>query len=220
MVKAVLFDLDGTLVDTWKLYVHSYLLTFEEFLGRKVNIEELRAWKPVSEIRVLQSVLGEEKFAEAYSTFLQFYADFHYGLFEGVYQGVPTCLNQLSERGIKLGIVTGKSRKAFDITNQEIPFEKWDVVICDDDVSEPKPDPEGILLALKQINVQPEEALYVGDSIVDLYAAKGAGLGFAGVLWPKAIQEKQEFIREITSKGASILLQEPSDLLTSIEIPD
>lgn len=220
MISAVLFDLDGTLVDTWKLYVHSYLVTFEDFLGRKVSLEELRDWKPVSELRIIRNVLGEERFEEGYSRFLKYYSEFHDGIFDGVYVGIQGCLQALKQKDLKLGIVTGKSRKAFEITSKEIPFKDWDIVICDDDVTEPKPNPEGILIALENLNVPAEKALYVGDSLVDLYAAHTAGVGFAGALWPKSLQEKQDFVREITSRGASILLQEPNDLIISLEIPD
>ncbi len=219
MIEAILFDLDGTLVDTWRLYVHSYLVTFEELLGRKVSLEELRSWKPVTEIRILRSVLGEERFEEAYSCFLSYYTQFHGEIFEGVYYGILECLQTLKERNFKLGIVTGKSKRAYEITSKEISFQDWDFVVCDEDVKEPKPSPEGILLALEKLNTPPQNAIYVGDSIVDLYAANSAGVGFAGALWPKSTSEKQEFIREITSKGASILLQEPKDLIISLDIP-
>lgn len=214
-LKAVLFDMDGTLVDTWKLYIHSYLATFKSILNRDVTLEELRSWKPASEIRLFQSVLKED-WQNAYEIFLKYYSEFHEGLFEGVYPSVVECLKNLHKQKIKVGVVTGKSRKAFHITSQFIPFKDWDVVICDDDVSEPKPSSEGLLKALQILQVPVTEAIYVGDSVVDVYASLSANIEFAGVLWCKGHSEKREFIRQVTSLGASILLNTPQDLFKFI----
>ncbi len=211
-MKAILFDMDGTLVDTWKLYVHSYLATFKTILNREVSLEELRSWKPASETRLFQFVL-KENWQEGYELFLKFYTEFHEGLFEGVYPKVTQCLENLHNQKIKLGIVTGKSKRAFHVTSKYIPFNHWDVIVCDDDVTKPKPSSEGLLKALQNLQIFPEEVMYVGDSIVDAYASLSANIEFAGVLWCKSHSEKKEFIRHVTSLGASILLNTPEDLL-------
>lgn len=214
-MKIVLFDMDGTLVDTWKLYIHSYLATFKSILNRDITLEELRSWKPVTEIRLFQSVLKED-WQNAYELFLNYYKQFHEGLFEGVYPRVIDCLENLRKQQIKVGVVTGKSRKAFHITSRYIPFQDWDVIVCDDDVSEPKPSAEGLLKALQILQVPAEEAIYVGDSIVDVYASLSADIEFAGVLWCKSHSEKKEFARQVTSLGAGILLNTPQDLFKFI----
>ncbi|MCX7999261.1 MAG: HAD family hydrolase [Leptospiraceae bacterium] len=214
--KAILFDMDGTLVDTWKLYIHSYLATLKTVLNRDVNLEELRSWKPTTEIRLFQSLLKED-WKRAYELFVNYYNNFHEGLFEGVYPNVVECLNELQKKDIKLGIVTGKSRAAYDITSRYIPFDKWNVVICDDDVKEPKPSSEGLLKALEFLKVQETEAIYVGDAIVDVYASLSTNVEFAGVLWCKSHTEKKDFIRHATSLGAGIFLNKPEDLFEFFE---
>lgn len=208
--------MDGTLVDTWKLYIHSYLATFKIILNRDVSLEELRLWKPTTEIRLFQSVLKED-WKKAYELFVNYYIEFHEGLFEGVYPSVIDCLYELQKREIKLGIVTGKSKAAYNITSKYIPFDKWDVIICDDDVKEPKPSSEGLLKALEFLKVQETEALYVGDAIVDVYASLSANIEFGGVLWCKSHTEKKDFIRHATSLGAGIFLTQPEDLFGFFE---
>ncbi|WP_251081456.1 HAD family hydrolase, partial [Frankia sp. Mgl5] len=83
---------------------------------------------------------------------------------------------------MKLGIVTGKGSNSAEISIAQLqlaPF--FPVVITGDDVAEPKPHPEGILLAMKLLQAEPQTTLYVGDSDSDIKAAKAAGVTSVGV---------------------------------------
>jgi len=217
MIRCVLFDLDGTLVDSWALYVEAYVRTLEPRLGRRLTLDELLAMRPASEIRFLRRHLDPADLAPAHEVFLRHYRDLHATHFEGVYAGVPTMLTGLRERAVQLGIVTGKSRPAWEITSREVDLGPFAVVIVDEDVREAKPSPEGLRRALQALSAGPDEAIYVGDSLQDAGAAQQAGMRFAAALWPKADREVGAFRSRVQAVGAWAELQRPEDLLAVVD---
>jgi pyrophosphatase PpaX len=212
MIRCVLFDLDGTLVDTWALYVECYVRILEPHLGRRLTLGELRALQPASELRFLSRHLGVADLARAHRAFVEHYGDLHATHFAGVYPGIPALLERLRGRQLRIGIITGKSRAAWEITDREAGLGPFDVVVTDDDVREPKPDPQGLCLALRRLALSPAEAIYVGDSVQDAGAARGAHMRFAAALWPKADHEADEFLSRIRAIGVYGELKQPEDL--------
>jgi phosphoglycolate phosphatase-like HAD superfamily hydrolase len=122
-------------------------------------------------------------------------------------------LDGLRQAGCKTGIVTGKSRKAFEIGMEHCPLGNFDVVITDDDVAELKPDPEGILKALTATGGNPGEALYVGDSYNDSRAAAAAGMLFGATLWSKSAGEVDGFVSRVRGYGPCMVFSAPGDVL-------
>lgn len=212
-VRAVLFDLDGTLVNTWALYLECYLRTLEPYFGRRLSLDELRTLHPSSEKRALDRVVPADEIARAHATLLEHYRALHAELFAGVYPGVVPMLDALRAEGFALGIVTGKSRGAWDITHPQSGLGEFAVFVGDDDVTEAKPSPEGLRLALRRLDVPAEEALYVGDSIPDASAARDAGVRFAAALWAKRAGDVPEFVRRARTVGVWAELVEPRGLL-------
>ncbi|HEX7091285.1 MAG TPA: HAD family hydrolase [Longimicrobiales bacterium] len=208
----ILFDLDGTLIATRRLYLECYRRALAPRVGRELSDDELLAYKPRSEIRLLQAIAGEAAIAECLADFHRHYEALHDELFQGVYPGIPELLTSLRQRRHPVGVVTGKSRRSWEITLARAQLGPFDVVVLDDDVSAPKPDPEGILLALQHLRAEPERALYVGDSIGDVLAARAAGVRPAAVLWSKREEERDSFAERARNEGA-LLLREPAELL-------
>jgi phosphoglycolate phosphatase/pyrophosphatase PpaX len=173
MIKAVIWDVDGTLISTKDLYIESYRRALQPFIGRLLTEAELLQLRLHSELAVLRSQSGDS-FEACMVEFRRHYAELHATHFGGVYDGIVDTLEQLRGLGIRNGIVTGKSRSSWEITLAEIELGDFDVVIVDDDVAHPKPDPEGILAALDHLGVQPRDAIYVGDSPGDMEAALAA----------------------------------------------
>ena len=94
---------------------------------------------------------------------------------------LPT-LRKLKEQGAYLGIISTKYRyRILDFLKSHLPEGYFDIIVGGEDVSHPKPDPEGVLLAIKQLNVRPEDTMYIGDSTVDAETAAAAGISFTGV---------------------------------------
>ncbi|HUE97229.1 MAG TPA: HAD-IA family hydrolase, partial [Longimicrobiaceae bacterium] len=185
MLSAILFDVDGTLVDTYRLYLESYRRALEPYLGYAPADEEFIARRPSSEKRFLEEWIGAERGDECHASMRRHYEELHATHFEGVYDGVREMLAGLRSTGIPLGIVTGKGRYAWDVTEAEIGLGPFDVVITDDDVPEPKPDPAGLRAAPAQLGGPAEDILSVGDSMADMAAGGAAGMRVGAALWPK-----------------------------------
>lgn len=212
-MRCVLFDLDGTLIDTWWLYVESYRRTLHSHYGRHITVEEIAALKPTSERQLLRHAVGVAAEEQFYRAFLDHYKTLHDTHYEGVYAGVLELLSALRARGLRLGLVTGKSRAAWEITAEYCGLGAFETVVTDEDVQAPKPHPDGLQQALRRLAVPPAEALYVGDSLADLGAAQAAGVAFVGVLWCKAPEEREAFRAEALGRGALGCIENPQALL-------
>jgi len=211
--RAILFDLDGTLIDTFHLYVESYGRALEPFLGHRPTVEEIAAHHPASERRFLREWLGAERGDACHAAFRAHYAELHGAFAEGVYDGVREMLAALRAAGYPLGIVTGKGRHAWEVTEREIDLGRWEVVVTDDDVSSPKPAPEGLLAAAKAMGADPADVVYVGDSPVDLGAGRAAGMRTAAVLWPKTgAGEAERFVNRIRELSPAWVFARPAEL--------
>src|SRR6185503_6532457 len=93
--RCVLFDLDGTLIDTYRLYMESFRSTLEPHFKRRLSDADLLALDPYAEQRLLLNVIPETEFNEYFELFLTQYARFHEPLFGGVYDGVVEMLKAL-----------------------------------------------------------------------------------------------------------------------------
>jgi HAD superfamily hydrolase (TIGR01549 family) len=216
MLQYILFDLDGTLIDTWELYVESYRHALEYFFGSPPSDEDIINLRPASEIRMFRRVAGEDRYRECLERFYSHYDSEHDRLFGGIYPGVREMLRDLKSAGCRTGIVTGKSRRAFEIGMKRCPLGEFDVVVTDDDVTELKPDPEGILKALEATGGSPGEALYVGDSYNDSRAAAAAGMMFGATLWSKSAGEIDGFVERVKGYGPCRIFSAPGDVLRMI----
>jgi HAD superfamily hydrolase (TIGR01509 family) len=211
-MDAVLFDLDGTLIDTWRLYVAAYGRTLEPHLGHAPGIAEIARLKPTSEYRLLSNALGEAQAPAAHREFIAHYGALHETYCDGLYPGVPELLAALRAEGRRLGLVTGKTRPAWEITQSRCALGPFEVVVTDEDVRTPKPHPEGLLLAARRLALAPARCLYVGDSLADLGAAREAGMAFAAVLWCKGPGERDAFRAQALEQGARACLERPREL--------
>lgn len=210
---AILFDLDGTLIDTWHLYLECYRRALEPHLGHVPTDTEIAARRPSSERRFLTDWLGARRGAECHAQVRRLYADLFMTMHEGTYPGVPEMLEALRTAGLRLGIVTGKGREAWDVTRIYSDVGNWDVVVTDDDVHAAKPDPAGLVAAAEGLGIAPEQAVYVGDSTVDMKAGRNAGMRIGAALWAKtAPGEAEAFVRKIEAMRPDWIFGRPSDV--------
>lgn len=183
-VSAVLFDWDGTLVDTGDILLACWHSVTEEVLGYRFPVEEADRRRVMS-MRAVESfpTLSDDPavverlhvtFSGSYAKLAPSYVTAH--------RGAADVLAALAGRGVRTGVVTSKTgdRREVDADLARID-EHIDVVITGDDVARGKPDPEGILRALSILGVDPAEAVYVGDGPVDIRAGRAAGMRTIGL---------------------------------------
>lgn len=180
--RAVLFDLDQTLLDSADLIVTAFVDTCRALLGRTLDRDEtLRTWSwPV---RARFHELAPGRADELTREYLRRYLEEH-DRRARLFPGVPDVLDALCARGYLLGIVTSKRRSTTEAAVRTFGLDRWcGVIVVDEDVHRHKPDPEPVELAARRLGVAPAEALMVGDSAEDITAGRGAGTGTAAALW-------------------------------------
>jgi pyrophosphatase PpaX len=210
---AVLFDLDGTLIDTYRLYLECYRRALEPHLGYAPSDAEIAARRPSSERRLLTDWLGEEKGAACHAEMRRLYGELYPTMCEGTYDGVPEMLAALRASGLRLGIVTGKGREAWGATRVGWDRAAFDVVVTDDDVQAAKPDPGGLRAAARALGIAPEQAVYIGDSTVDMRAGRNAGMRIGAALWAKTAPGKADaFVAKIRELQPDWTFAHPSDV--------
>jgi len=190
-LRAVLFDLDGTLIDSIGLIVDAMHYAFEGFDG---TVPADSAWMagigtPLYKQLALYARSPEEleMLRERYRAF-QF---IHHDSVIKEYPGTTAVLENLHARGIVMGIVTSKgdelARRGLELTGlaKYLP-----VVISADSVTKHKPEPEPVLLALERLGIRPDEALMVGESPHDISSGNAAGVRTVGALWGPFAREQ------------------------------
>lgn len=212
-VSAILFDVDGTLIDTYHLYIESYRRALEPYLGRTPTWADVAGARPSSERHFLTSLVEPELVGDCHASMCRHYEELFATHAAGLYEGVREMLAHLRSAGFPLGIVTGKGRRAWEVTLRHVDLPPFDVVVTEDDAERPKPDPGGLLAATAALGLRPEEIAYVGDSLTDIEAARAAGIRPAAALWPKtAPGERDAYQADAIAAGAEWTFDRPSDI--------
>ena len=180
--QAVVFDLDGTIVDSVELITVSFQHAIREVLGHEISREESIAWvgRP---LREQMELFSPEHAGELVKVYQEFNHREHDRMLT-LYDGIPHLLECLGHAGVKVGLVTSKSRHttqmAFDLTGIE-PY--FDATVCSDESPRNKPSADPILLCLRRLGVERDHAAYVGDSPADMQAAHAARVDAIAVTW-------------------------------------
>jgi pyrophosphatase PpaX len=206
-INTILFDLDGTLIDTNELIISTYLHTLDKYYPGQYGREDVLPFLGPTLHEVFGNMDPErvEEMVLEYRTWNLANHDLLVTEFEGVLE----TLEMLRKKGYKLAIVTTKrddvARKGLKLMKLDSFF---DVVVAYDHVKKVKPDPEPILLALEQLGSKPEEAMMVGDNFHDILAGKNAGTTTVGVAW--SIKGREY----IAKYEPDYILETMSDILT------
>jgi HAD superfamily hydrolase (TIGR01509 family) len=211
--RAVLFDFDGTVVDTRARMVHCFRAATSAVLGRPFPAtldDELAIWRANGRgiLPRLHPDLTVQQ--ELTRIFTAAYAAPDAPAI-GLFPGMRGALEELRGRGHRLGVVTAKSRIRFDpdIANLRLGG-LFDMAVCAEDVGTEKPDPAGILRALNELRVPADAAAMVGDSPQDIWAGRNAGTRSVGAGWglfgPQALSDA----------GADLVVGQPDDLPPAI----
>lgn len=181
---SVLFDLDGTLINTVELVVASFQYAFAAELGRAVKAEEVlaRFGEPLRD--TFARLAGPEHADRLIATYRQFNVANHDRLVTP-FPGVREAVENLHQAGIKLAVTTSKVYDTALMGLRLYGLDQWmDAIVAADDVKRHKPDPEAVFVSLERLG-QPADggALIVGDSPFDLTAGRRAGIRTCAVGW-------------------------------------
>jgi pyrophosphatase PpaX len=178
----VLFDLDGTVIDSGAIILASMRHAAKEVLGAEPPDEELMAAVGGPGLEAQMHALAPERVDELVTVYRAHNEPLHEGLV--CCAGIDEVLVRLKDEGRRLGIVTAKRRKTVELAFDRVPLAHlFETVVGGDETERHKPDPEPLLLALERLDARPEEAAYVGDAPFDVKAAKAAGLFSVAVTW-------------------------------------
>jgi HAD superfamily hydrolase (TIGR01509 family) len=174
-LTAVIFDMDGTLVDSLDIVAQAYGTTVLELSGRTCTLEEVLAAFSVGPVRpMLRTLLGRPETEGDLLAYHRNLAQASSNL--RAYAGIPEALAYLGER-LPLGLFTGAGREATEFVLRTTGLrDLLTVVISGDEVPRPKPAPDGVLAVCRSLGVAPGAAAYVGDAPNDLLAARAAGV--------------------------------------------
>lgn len=203
--KQLIFDLDGTILDTDLYVVMNYAHMFRLF--RPDYIPRL------AEMVYFSGPPLEEVFAEYFPgipperllTEFRLYSEQNSNLYITEYEGERECLDYLQSQGYILSLCTSKRREATvaNLTHFDL-LRYFDHLVTVDDVRKPKPDPEGLLKCVRLAKTRPEEVLYIGDSDTDLLAGHNAGIATAYVSWGLKTRRTELEPRYVFSSFASL----------------
>lgn len=178
----VLFDLDGTVIDSGAIILASMRHAAKEVLGADVPDEELMAAVGGPGLEAQMHALAPDRVEELVTVYREHNEPLHDELV--CCPGIDDVLVRLKDEGRRLGIVTAKRRTTVDLAFAKVPLgHLFDTVVGGDETERHKPDPEPLLLALERLGAGPREAAYVGDAPFDIQAAKAGGLFSVAVTW-------------------------------------
>ena len=205
----VLFDLDGTVVDSGGIILASMRYATRTVLGREISDEALMetVGGPGLEHQ-MREFGGETHVEELVRVYRAHNEPLHSEL--QMCAGMDDVLVALKEDGRKLGIVSAKRRRTVELAFASVEIgHLFDVVVGGDEAKAQKPAPDPLLLALERLGANAADAVYVGDSPFDMAAAKAAGMHAVGVTWG-GIHARDALFE------ADVIVDTPDELLASL----
>ncbi len=184
--KAVIFDMDGTILNTLEDLKNATNYSLRQFGMPERSLEEVRMFvgngiRKLVE-RAVPAGTSEEKIAQVLDVFLEYY-EIHSADNTSPYPGILELVEKLKKSGIKTAVSTNKA----DVPAQELGREYFngifDLIVGQQDGLKVKPAPDSVNKILSILDIQKKDAIYIGDSDVDVQTAKNSGLDFIGVSW-------------------------------------
>jgi len=221
IARAVLFDLDGTLIDTTDLILLSCVHTFERHVGTTPSREALIATFGRSLPEALREFARDVGLADPETAADQMLAtyrahnDEHHDALIREFPGVRGMLDALQRGHHRLGVVTSKregtARRGLDRYNLAHYFE---IALFHDDTDRHKPDPEPLLAAASRLGLSVDDVVYVGDSVHDIAAGRAAGIRTIAALWGPFARA------DLERAGPDSAAETPRDVLRLLGVDD
>lgn len=208
--RVVLFDLDGTLVDSGAMILASFRHATRTVLAREFSDEQLLAYVGGPHLRAQMEAIDPDRVEELVDAYRAHNEPLHEELL--AFEGILDVLDRLRRERRMLGVVTSKRRLTVELAFEQLPLAPYfDVVVTADDTERHKPNADPVLHALAQLDASAPEAVYVGDSPFDIRAGKGAGCAAIAVTWGKI----HDRVR-LAAEEPDAIVDTPAELLRAL----
>ncbi len=208
-IKAVVFDLDGTLLDTLEDLCNATNWALRHNGLPERTLDEVRTFVGNGVRRLIERAVprgtGATQLERVFADFKAYYVD-HCQEFTCLYDGVAELLRRLKEAGLRLAIVSNKLQAGVDELYTRYFSDSVEVAVGERQGVARKPQPDMVRIALDALGVKAEDAVYVGDSDVDLMTARNSGLPCISVLW--GFRDKDFLV----AHGATCLVERPEEI--------
>ena len=216
MIKACVFDLDGTLADTLKSMAYVANAIMCKFHLKQLPVDNFRYYCGEGATMLMKRCLTDAgdteliHLEEGQQIYRDMFADDP--MYKVVpYEGIPETLLKLKEKGVKLAVCSNKPHPAtVKVIHNMFPG-LFDMVLGQSDGIARKPAPDGALKIAEDFQLEPEECMYIGDTKTDMQTGKAAGMFTVGVLWGFRDRE------ELETNGADVIIDKPGELLKLCE---
>ncbi|MBP1964161.1 HAD family hydrolase [Paenibacillus aceris] len=181
MYSTIIFDVDGTLIDTEEAVLGSLQKLLKTDYNKEVDLSELIFVLGIPGTVSLPK-LGIDNIDKANERWNFFMKDFYHSIH--VFNGINNLMDTLKNKGIVQGIVTSKTKE--ELQDDFVPFglmKYLTYIVCADDTNKHKPNPEPILKFLENSKAEPSSSIYIGDTIYDSECARDSGVDFGLALW-------------------------------------
>ena len=182
-IDTILFDFDGTVMDTNDVIIQSWQHTYRTFRGVEGDVDQILATFGETLEYTMKNLFPEVPLEES----LQVYRSYQRENFLSdisMVPGIRELLDELLQRGYAMAMVTSRLRFTTDQALEEFDLGKYfKYVVTADDVTRAKPDPQCVEMALAELGSSPENTIMTGDTIHDILCARNAGIRFALVDW-------------------------------------
>ncbi len=205
MIKTVIFDLDGTLLNTLEDLKEATNFALSKYNYPTRTLEEVRCFVGNGVRKLIERAVPEncQNVEECLSVFKKNYSEIMYN-HTAPYDGILKILSNLKSDGIKIGVVSNKFDSAVKELCKKYFADLIDIAIGQADDVPKKPAPDGVFKAMRELGADKSSTVYVGDSDVDVATAKNANLPCIGVTWGF---RDREYL-----KGANFIIDNPNDI--------
>ncbi|HIT93328.1 MAG TPA: HAD family hydrolase [Candidatus Stercorousia faecigallinarum] len=209
MIKTVIFDLDGTLLNTLEDLKDAANFALSEFGYPKRSLEEIRCFVGNGVRKLIERAVPEacENIDECLCIFKKNYSE---NMCNNTvpYNGILKILKDLQNKGVKIGVVSNKFDSAVKELCKKYFGNLVDIAVGQSDDVPKKPAPEGVFKVMKELGAEKISTVYIGDSEVDVQTAKNSGLPCIGVTW--GFRNKNDL------QGADYIIDNPCDIISVI----